>query len=239
LSRRAASGYAGGSLRTFPLILAISTLFSAMSGDALAEPGPTVKDAEHGFTLVLPEGYVDYPEGKTAKTLYAFARGAPDDASFGIVQVQMLGGTIGRKGLVHETLERSTRDSVKGTGMTVDGFDYKTVKWKSFELETVVTRMTAGEKQVVSLAVQVPLVKEAMQLGLSGPVADEAKLLGELQTIVASVDGKPSWLSEDEKSQKISTLLGVGIGVLVGLWAVFWLRARRASSLASATIERR
>jgi hypothetical protein len=230
LSSGAASGYAWRSLRTYLLILAIPLLFCVHANDALAAPGVTLKDPEHGFSLVLPEAYVDYPEGKGPNILHAFARGNPGDESFGLLQLQSLDGPIGRDPLLHDAVERSAHESIKSSGAQIDGFEYRKIPWKSFELELVVTRISGGDKHLITLATQIPLSKRALQLGMSGTAADEARLAGEMQSIVASVEGKSNWLSEDERSDKISSFIGSGVGVLIGLGIVFWWRRRRARS---------
>jgi tetrahydromethanopterin S-methyltransferase subunit G len=224
------SEYADRSLRTYPLILAISLMFCVLASSALAATPVTVNEPEHGFTLVVPEGYVAYPEGKGANVLYAFLRGTPEDASFGILQLQALGGTIGRDPLVRATVERSTRDSVKSSGIEVERFDYRKIEWRSFELELVVTKMSAGDKHLVAMTTQVPLAKEALQVGLSGPAADEAKLVSEMQAVVASVEGKSSWLTEAERGEKISRGIGTLVGIVVGVSGVLWFRRRRQRS---------
>lgn len=214
-------------MRTHPLILAIPLLVCALAGSALAAPGATVSDPEHGFTLVVPEGYVDYPEGKPPNMLYAFARGNPDDASFGILQLQALGGTIGREPLIRSTVERAARDSVKNAGIEIEGFDYRKIAWKGFELELVVTKIHGGDKHLVTLSTQVPLAKQALQIGMSGPAADEARLAGEMQALVASVEGKSSWLTDGERSERLGTAVGVIVGVALGLGGLLWWRRRQ------------
>ena len=77
------------------------------------------------------------------------------------------------------------------------------MKWKAFDLELMVTQAAGGGRQFVILGVQVPLAKEAIQLNLLGPAAEEARLLGDLQAILSSLDGPSSWLTGEERAERL------------------------------------
>ena len=230
MSGVAASGYAWRSLRTFPLILAIPLLFLALAGPALAAAPVTVNDAQHGFAFVVPDGFVDAPQAMGPHVLHAYQRGNAPEGSFALVQLQSLSGPIGREHLDRAMVEKAMHDAARLQGAEISGFDYRKVKWKSFDLELMVVWMGAGDTKVVTLAAQVPLAKQAVQVQIVGPAVDEARLRQDLDAFLAGLDGKSNWLTEDEKSEKISSLIGSLVGVLVSLGAVVWWRRRRARS---------
>jgi hypothetical protein len=196
-----------------------------LAGSALA--AERVNDAEHGFAFVVPDGFVDAPQAKGPRVLHAYQRGDAAQGSFAIVQMQSLGGTIGREPLIRATVEKAARAAAHLQGAEISGFDYRQVKWKSFDLELMVAYMGAGDIKVVTLATQVPLAKQAVQVQIVGPAAEEARLAQDLDAFLAGLDGKSNWLSEDEKSQKMSSLIGTGVGVLLGLGIVVWWTRRR------------
>jgi hypothetical protein len=194
---------------------------------ALAATGGTIADAENGFSFAVPDGYADYPEGAAPGVLHSFARGKPDDASFAVIRIQAMGGTIGREPLVRETVERAARQTASASGVEITGFDYRKVKWKDFELDLVLTRLTNGDKKLVTLATPVPLAKQAIHVVLMGPAGDEAGLVANLQAILRSLDGRSNWLSDAERSERLGRLVGLVVGAIGGVAIVVWWRRRK------------
>ena len=115
---------------------------------------------------------------------------------------------------------------MKGTGVEILGFDYRSVRWKTFDLDVVMTRMRRGNKSIVSLLTQVPLAGKAIQVAVAGPASDTERLTADLTQIVSSIKGESNWLSAAERSER----LGKGVGLLVGgigALAVLWWWRRR------------
>jgi hypothetical protein len=212
-------------------LLIASLVLCATAHAGLAATVGTVHDAERGFSFTVPEGYTDYPEGREPGVAHAFARGKPDDASFMLIQIQGMGGTIGRESLVREEVEGRWRDGLRARGVEPTRFDLRKVTWKGFDLDLFVSHFASGDKKLVSLVTQVPLKKAAIQVRLMGAVGDEAKVSADLQAILASLDGPSSWYSDDERVYRLAELVGMvvgGLGVYLGLrW---WRRRRRAHS---------
>jgi hypothetical protein len=181
------------------------------------------------LALAVPEGYVEYPDGVAGPVVQAYARGKPEDPNFAVVQVQKLGGTIGRGSLDHEDVETAARNSVQGTGLEVKGFEYRKLRWKSFDLELVLTRL-GGARDLVNLSVAVPLAEEAIAVRVTGPAVEEPALARDLQTVVASIDGKSNWLSDGERSEKLGRLVGAIVGGAIGLGGLLWWRRRQRAA---------
>jgi hypothetical protein len=204
-------------------------LAAALLTCARAYAATPVHDAEHGFSLTVPDGFVAQPAGAGAgpRMLHAFMRGTPDDASFAALQIDNVGGTIGREPLDRAIVEKAARDSARQWGMEATGFAYRPTKWKGFELEIIIERLAGNDKKLVSVSVPVPLARQAIEVTLLGDAAHEEALVGELQTILASLDGRSSWLSDEQRSQKLGRLVGALIGVPIGIAIVLWVRRRR------------
>jgi hypothetical protein len=185
-------------------------------------------DAEHGFSVDIPDGYGDAPKANDPRVIHGFVRGTLGEDGASMIQLQSLGGTIGRGPLIHETVEKAARASIEHSGIEISAFEYRTAKWKTFDVNVLVVRLHGGDKKLVSLATQIPLAKQAIQIYLMGPAGDEAKLESDFHSMLASLDGKSSWLSDDDRAKKLGELtvqaLVVGLGIGFGIWA---LRRRR------------
>jgi hypothetical protein len=190
----------------------------------------TVSDSKRAFSFTLPEDYVENPGGThEPKLSLAFARGEAGEPGFAMLQVAALGGTIGRGKLDPKIVERAAHDSVRGSGVEITNFEYRQAKWQGFELELLVTRLKREGQALLTLGTQVPLAKEAIQINLAGSEADEARLLADFQTVLASFEGKSNWLTDAERSERLGKGAGTIVGFVAGLAAVvfFLLRQRR------------
>ncbi len=208
-------------------------LFCCAASPRALAAGATVDDAEHGFRFTVPAGYVDYPEGRGPGVLHVFAHGTPDEPSFSLIRIHALGGTIDRQPIIKETVERAAHQSVRGTGVEILRFDYRKIAWKGFELDEVVSFVDAGgDKKLLTMTTQVPLRKQALQLIILGPAAEEARVGADLQALLGSIDGKSNWLSDYERGEKLGRLVGVAVVAIGGLIFLVWLiRRRRAQAL--------
>jgi len=196
---------------------------------ALVDAMPVTDPA--GWSLTIPDRYREAP--KTPGALYSFAHGASADADFSAIQIQDAGGTIANEPVDHAVVERSARDSVKGTGVEILSFDYRKVRWKTFDLDVVISRMRKGDTSIVSLVTQVPLVGKAIQIAIAGPARDTDRLIADLTQIVSSIEGESSWLSAAERSERIGKGVGMVVGVLGALGLLSWWRRRARRAAAS------
>src|SRR5262245_19745236 len=132
--------------------LAFVMVCAGLGGTARAE---VIRDEKLNFTLTLPDGFKDFPEGKEQQGLaHSFLQGTPGTEDFTIVGIKPMGGVIGR-----EALEK--KDLPHFEGVT---FDLRREKWKSFDIDVMTgTARQEGLGVFVTVA-QVPLKKEAIQL---------------------------------------------------------------------------
>lgn len=203
----------------------LPALFATLLLSAAATATPFRDDAR-GLLLDVPAGYQDAPN-PPPRAIHAWSRGDVGAPDYSAIVLQGLGGTIGREPLDRAVVERSTRDSIGNAGVTVTGFDYGTVRWRSFDLELVTTRVTAEGQNSALFAVQVPLAPEAVQVMLSGPASGEARMRADLAHVLDSLHGRSNWLTVRERSEKLGSLIGFGIVVLAAAGVAWWLRRPR------------
>jgi hypothetical protein len=205
----------------------------ALAVAALARPaaaGQRVDVTKLGLTFTLPDGFeAPASAGDGAPSRMAFQRGQPGVASFAVFELVPMAGTIGPGKLDRKIVEDSARAALRGASAVVSDFDYRTVRWKTFELELVVAHVSKGNQRLVTLTTQVPLAHQAVEANLVGPAADEARLFGELQSILASLEGESSWLTDAERSARLGRLVGLLVGMALVLGASVVLRRKRAA----------
>ncbi len=203
-------------------------LLSAGFALTVALASQLVSDPNRGYSFVLPDGYTEFSEGRAAPhVLQSFMRGQPHAPSFGVLRVETLGGTIGSGPLNPVVVEKAARDSVRGTGVNVVSVGFQKTRWHGFEIDLVATQLTHDNEKLVTLGVQVPLRKEAIQVYFMGPADDEVRLRADLTQILGSLRGESSWLTDDERSERLGFAVGIGVGAIVVISLWFWLRRRR------------
>lgn len=159
-------------------------------------------NSELGFRAKLPDGFENFADQTRVKALVSLGR---LDAAKGVevVLLQDLGGTIRRgDALKHpDELSRGTLEKAVWKGLSIDQFKVverlKSVPW-------------------VTLNAQVPLAPHAIQVTVTGPQKDEAKLRQEMQGILASIEGPSNWLGAPESPRSAAPAPGLLAG-LVGL----------------------
>ncbi len=209
---------------SFLLVLAIA----ALSRQAAA--GPRVDATKLGLTVTLPDGFeIPADSADAAPSQMAFTRGRPGSGSFAVFELVPMGGTIGPGKLDRKIVEDSARAALRAANAVADHFDYRTIRWKSFDLELVVAHVSKGAQRLVTLTTQIPLTHRAIEANLLGPAADEARLLDELQSILASLEGESSWLSDAERSARLGRMVGMLVGILLVLAALVVLRRKRTA----------
>jgi hypothetical protein len=172
-----------------------------------------------GYQFTVPEGFVEFPEGRASNPdlvdCWTEEEGVSTHGAL-VLCVQRLHGVIGR-------------EAIKPDELPV-GAQLTTMKWHEFELQGMRAQMEADEGPAFTLAAQVPLKPEAVQLILAGP-ADQLErgdtLLG---ATLASLQGKSNWLTKAERSERIGKSIGAWIAIAFAVGAVFYLRKRRAAA---------
>ncbi len=197
----------------------------AIAHGVAAAPLGTIRDAEHGFSFTVPDGFTDDPQGRGPDTTYVFVRGKADEPSFTQLKILQMHGVLGRGSHDREKAERLSREALRAKGLELTDFDLRKLTWKSFDIEVFVVHVAGTDKKLILVA-DVPLKPEAIQIALAGPSSDEARLTAELQAVLASLDGPTNWKTDDERILALAKLIGMAVGALVGVWWLPRLRKR-------------
>jgi hypothetical protein len=209
--------------------IVVATSLALLSGHASALE---VADPERSLRFTVPAGFADFPDGrKQPRIIHSFARnlGQP---SFLLVAMEDLGGTIGR-----ESLDVSGARKTLPPEMQTAKIEPLKMKWKSFEVEGM--RLVAKQEDVelVVLVLQIPLKPSAVQLVVTGELANEREVRATIDGVLGSLDGPTNWLTRDERigravqggTQALVLLGGIG-------FAIWWRRRKARGSTASSNM---
>jgi hypothetical protein len=175
-----------------------------------------VTNAELGYRFTLPDGFTNFPEGRSQKDVVdCWTEAAPTSADGPIVLcVQRLHGKLPR--------EAMRQEDVPATAQVIS------FKWKSFDISGLRTLASQAGKQVFVLVAQVPLTPEAVQVFTGGPADQEARGQEILASTLATLEGETNWLTTAERSERLGRLIGLAMGVALGAIAVgIWRQRRR------------
>ena len=177
-------------------------------------------NADLGYRFTLPDGFEPFPEGRSQQDVVdcwtEIAAASPNGAL--VLCVQRMRATL-------------TRDRLKPED-TPASMQLRTFKWKGFDLDGIRSDTTQGGTQVVILATQVPLRREAIQLILAGP-RDQAERVGAIMaSTLGSLEGETNWLSSEERAGRFGNIVGWVGGIAVGVILIRMWRSRQASRAA-------
>lgn len=205
-----------------------------------AQAARRVGSEAHGFSFDLPTDFRDLGAGASApRTLLSFVRGAPGQGLYAILRCEAMGGEIGRGPLDHEAAERSARESARGSKVELSRFAYGTVRWKSYDLDTMITEaLDPSGQKLVLMATQVPVAGQAIQVSLVGPFPEQGRMMTELQSVMSTFEAATNWdhpvkprTSRDELlSYRIGQLIGIACGIVAAF--AFWRVWRRRGQVA-------
>ncbi len=191
-----------------------------MSAGSASAGKITVERVGWQLSLTLGDGFreVTPPD---PRIVALWQRGTQNDPYQAHVQLGRMGLELPKTPLPHATFEKSARRAAEAAGTEVIDFRYQPFTWRNFELESITLHATRGGKPIVGISVVLPLEPEAVMVEIEGFASNEASLRSELEAIAASVDGKSSWLTDDERAAKWGDLVGSVVGVVLAAVVIF------------------
>ncbi len=185
-------------------------LCSAPAADA------QVSNAELGYTLTVPEGFVAYAAGKTSADIVdCWIEKLPaSDAGAITLCVERLHGTLSR--------EPMTADQLGSPNLLLTSF-----RWNEFDVEGVEGVPTPENGHTSTFVAQVPLEGEAVQLIARGPGNQRARVRTLMTSTLVSFVGESEWRTISERYEWILRplrrfLSKIIAGVVLLLIGVVW-----------------
>jgi hypothetical protein len=193
-----------------------------LASPALAE---TVTQSELHFSFLAPEPHFERIDPPNQGGLYGF-RSVLKDGTPIIVSIDKLGGTLDRTRYKAEDLVPSKFHFPPDARLALEE-----ATWKAFTLDALRVALPKDGQNLTVFVSQVPLAPEAIQVTVVAFPAHEAEARAVFHSVVASVEGKSSWLTDSERSYRLGVAVGSAlplVGVTIGL-ILYFTRQRRRS----------
>ena len=190
----------------------IGSLVCGLLCSIASASGPSISDKDLNVSLNLPDDFESVSEFNSppnADIRYAFKRIGSEGISSVCVFILRLPGTIGREQMMGNEWLKLGASRVY------------LEKWKSFDVEVVVIKERVGDTTFITRNVQIPIKPYAIQLKIFGHESRDEELAVLTRTLLASLDGPTNWLTDQERSMKLSEGIGrlsfwvvlIGVGV--------------------------
>ena len=152
-------------------------------------PGP-------GFSYKAPPGCVAQPPD-ASKSEYVFLRQIPGQRPSVILRMQVLDRLLAQSARVdREVIEQADRDGYAAAGLHTVRFEYRTMRWRTFDLPLMVSYASEGTTSLVTLAVHLPLSPRSIQIIATSRPEQEGRLKEDLDALVASIAGPTNWVTD-------------------------------------------
>lgn len=180
----------GVCMNLFLIIMGALPILTAISNRAHLQPivhsasAYLLKDDRLRFSIEIPEGFRDYPEGKQSPTSeYVYAKGGLGGGEvLTVINIERLGGLIPKnKPLKKEDMPLGFRGELT------------TRNWRGLTVDTIVAVVEQNGSNIVVYAMQIPLKHGAIQLNVGGPESKREELGQLADTLLASLDGETNW----------------------------------------------
>lgn len=174
-----------------------------------------VDDSRYNFRATIPPGFQPLPSHMpriSESTIHAYYLGdLEDDQPDVVIGFENLGGVIGREKLD----ESSLPPGVRGMDMT-----FERAQWEEFEIDLMVLRMADNGVDMISLAAQVPLKPEAIQVNIAGPQSQEQQVRGYMRAVLDNMEGESNWLTVEERNARLVEGVGKMIVAIIVVVAI-------------------
>lgn len=137
----------------------------------------TIDDPAMGFKLVLPKGTQEFPAGVAGNVAYYFVVGTPPESYN--VAIEKLGGKIGKE--------------MPSPAKMPPNVKIVPAEWRSFKVFAMRMEQTTPEGLFIDYIAQIPLRREAIQLHVVGPVANEEKVKKAFSELLTLLGGDTNW----------------------------------------------
>jgi hypothetical protein len=180
----------GISINLFLIIMGASPVLHYMANRAHLQPAvhaPSahlLKNDRLRFSIDIPEGFREYPEGKQSPTIEnVYIKGVVGGGeALTVINIERLGGLIPKnKPLRREEMPPGFRGELT------------TRNWRGLKVDTIMAFVQQNGFKMVVYEIQIPLKPSAIQLGVGGPETKRAELSQLADTLLSSLEGETNW----------------------------------------------
>lgn len=147
-----------------------------------------LKDDRLSFSMDIPDGFRDFPEGKrTPNVEYVFIKEIADagDARM-VITVERLNGTLPKNQPL--TVEDIRKRMPPGSSAKLADQN-----WRGLKVDAIVAEVPQGGIRMVVYTIQIPVVPSAIQLAVAGPESNRAQVEKLANALLASLEGDTNW----------------------------------------------
>ena len=172
-------------------------------------------DTQFGFRLSVPSGFQRDDSLVKGHLIYAFRRAGVAGGQDTFLIISRLEGTIGREKI-----------SSKQAAAIKPGMSVLPEKWQGFDIEVFRIADSVDGRNTLRLHAQIPLAREAIQVGVVGDQSAEPELRFLLHDVLDHLEGHSNWLIASERSDRVLYLVAGG-AVAILVFALGRLRMSR------------
>ena len=143
-----------------------------------------LKDGRLRFSIDIPEGFRDYPEGKRVPTTeHVYIKGIVGGGeALTVINIERLGGLIPK----NKPLRRENMPLRFSGEMT-------TKNWRGVNVDTIIAPVEQNGLRVIVYTMQIPLRPSAIQLNVGGPESKREEISHLADTLLSSLEGDTNW----------------------------------------------
>jgi hypothetical protein len=140
-----------------------------------------------GFRIEVPGEFLDNPQPRPPRMLYSFL--CPDmKGDVTCINIERLGGPIRQESLGSE-FDAGIRSQLP-PGARIER---ASASWKTHELDAFGSQFSMGGRALCAWVVQVPLAREAIQVGVGGPAESSEECHQLLNQLLTGLQGRSNW----------------------------------------------
>jgi hypothetical protein len=140
-----------------------------------------------GFRIEVPGEFLDNPQPQPPRMLYSFL--CPDmKGDVTCINIERLGGWIRQEPLGSE-FDTGIRSQLPPDAR----IEHACASWKTHQLDAFGSRFSMGGRALCVWVVQVPLAREAIQIGVGGPAESGEECHQLLNQLLTGLKGRSNW----------------------------------------------
>jgi len=200
-------------------------MIAALTLSAGSASALSFRDERLGYSLTLPDEF-EQTEGEPNGVTFVRGDPAEKDSHWAVIQIQPLGGTIGRGPQDLELVTKAARARMQGSGAELISMTVEPCRWSVFEVAAMDGRVRTPDGILAMRSTQVPLFTEAINVQVVTRSPNESAEI--LDAALARLEGRSSWLSSAERSRALGEALGKIAAVILGITgAAAWVFRRK------------